>query len=274
MNSDKNFMPAPAQFPEKSWEQQTVQERMGMPAAPAWLTQPTLQTALIERIRGGGTLEEIKEYYRFMREIEANEAERKATEDFVAMQALLPAIRKQGEIDIGKGKVQRYMRWEDINEKIKPVLTAHGFALNFHFVEETDSHITMTAVLKHRFGHVDTTTRKLPLDKSGSKNIVQSYGSTQSYSQRYLAIALLNLVAEGEDVDATGPQTSDEFYITATEAAELEQLIEQSHFGSFETAFGIAKVSELPRRRLQEAKKRLANFKAKYEERTADAKNT
>ena len=170
--------------------------------APAWMTAPTLQNALIERIRAGGDLDEVKEYYRFMREIEAHEAQNKATEDFVRMQAELPAIPKQGEIDIGKGKPQRYMRWEDINKMIKPVLTAHGFALNFHFVEETDSHITMTAILKHRNGYIDYTTRKLPLDKSGSKNIVQAYGSTQSYAQRYLAIALLNLVAEGEDTDA------------------------------------------------------------------------
>jgi len=171
------------------------------PPAPAWMTQPTLQTAIIERIRSGGTLDEIKEYYRFMREIEANEAERAATDDFVAMQGELPAVPKLGEIDIGKGKAQRYMRWEDINKLIKPVLTKHHFALNFHFVEESETHITMTVILKHRNGYIDSTTRKLPLDKSGSKNIVQSYGSTQSYAQRYLAIAILNLVAEGEDDD-------------------------------------------------------------------------
>jgi len=199
-----------------------VEEPLPVKAAPGWMQQPTLQVAIIERIRAGGTLEEIKEYYRFMREIEANEAERAATNGFVAMQAELPAIPKEGEIDIGKGRVQRYMRWEDINKLIKPVLSQHGFALNFHFVEETDTHITMTAILKHRSGYIDQTTRKLPLDKSGSKNIVQSYGSTQSYAQRYLAIALLNLVAEGEDDDAAG---ADDGQISHEQIMELEKLI-------------------------------------------------
>jgi len=140
------------------------------------------------------------------------------------MQDKLPAIPKQGEIDMGKGgKTQRYMRWQDINERIKPVLTAHGFALNFHFVEETETHITMTVLLKHRDGYVEQTTRKLPLDKSGSKNVVQAYGSTQSYAQRYLAIAILNLVAEGEDDDADALGE----YITASQVDALQAEIKR-----------------------------------------------
>src|SRR5215813_14025746 len=214
MNAD-----IPAQYPQA--EPLKGLEQPG--PLPAWITQPTLQTAIIERIRAGGSLEEIKEYYRFMREIEAAEAAVAATQAFVAMQAELPAIPKLGEIDIGKGKVQRYMRWEDINKLIKPVLSQHGFALNFHFLEETETFIAMKAILKHRNGHIDQTQRKLPLDKSGSKNIVQSYGSTQSYAQRYLAIALLNLVAEGEDDDAAG---ADDGQISHEQIVELEKLIE------------------------------------------------
>jgi hypothetical protein len=192
--------------------------------APDWLTKPTLQTAIIERIRGGGTLDEVKEYYRFMREIEAVEAERAATDDFVLMQGELPAVPKLGEIDIGKGKAQRYMRWEDINKLIKPVLTKHHFALNFHFVEESETHITMTVILKHRNGYIDSTTRRLPLDKSGSKNIVQAYGSTQSYAQRYLAIAILNLVAEGEDDDGGAEYVSeDQLEELRTELARIRR---------------------------------------------------
>ena len=192
-------------------------------SAPDWLTKPTLQTAIIERIRGGGTLEEVKEYYRFMREIEADEAKKIAIADFVKMQAKLPAIPKIGKIDIGRGKPQSYMRWEDINKKIKPELTAHNYGLNFHFVEETETSITMTGILKHSSGYTEQTTHKLPLDKSGSKNIVQSYGSTQSYAQRYIAIALLNLVAEGEDDDATEYISEDQLEQLRTELARIKR---------------------------------------------------
>src|SRR5215475_10382674 len=191
---------------------------------PKHISAPTLAQVIIERIRAGATLEETKEYYRFAREIEADEAAKIATADFVAMQAKLPAIPKLGEIDIGGKKVQRYMRWEDINRLMKPVLTQYNYALNFHFVEETEISITMTGILKHKSGYIEQTTRKLPLDKSGSKNLVQSYGSTQSYAQRYIAIALLNLVAEGEDTDAN----VDEKLINETQIEQLKSLIEDS----------------------------------------------
>ena len=251
-NSDKNFMPAPAQFDTSS----------ATPAAPTWLTQPTLETALIERIRGGGTLEEIKAYYAFMREIEHDKAAQIATLDFVAMQAKLPAVPKLGEIDIGKGKLQRYMRWEDINKLIKPVLTDHGFALNFHFVDETETHITMTAILKHRSGHIEQTTRKLPLDKSGSKNIVQAYGSSQSYCQRYIAIALLNLVAEGEDTDAITPDD----VLTEAELEVVKQMLdgagcEAADIARFCKAMKVTGLELLKRSQLEDAKQRIIDYK-------------
>src|SRR5690606_7535904 len=48
-----------------------------------------------------------------------------------AMQSALPVIEEHGRIDIGRGRPQAYALWEDINEAIKPVLAAHGFALSF-----------------------------------------------------------------------------------------------------------------------------------------------
>ena len=41
----------------------------------------------------------------------------------------------------------------------------------------------------------------LPYDSTGSKNTVQSIGSSTSYGKRYTAAALLNLTARGEDDD-------------------------------------------------------------------------
>jgi hypothetical protein len=235
-----------------------------MPNAPQWLTQPTLQTAIIERIRAGGTLEEVKEYYRFMREIEANEAERAATADFVAMQAELPAIPKIGEIDIGKGKPQRYMRWEDINKKIKPVLSRYHYGLNFHFVDESETHITMTAILKHTSGYIDQTTRRLPLDKSGSKNIVQAYGSTQSYAQRYLAIAILNLVAEGEDDDAQAAGAGN--ILGADELEIIKAALDDAGCDSKDTerflkTMKVTALEQLRRDQVADAMQRIAHFK-------------
>jgi len=163
---------------------------------------PTLSQVIIEKIREGATLEETKQYYAFLREIQRDEARIMFDADFVVMQGELPEVPKLGRIDHGGGRGYNYARWEDINDHIKPVLQRHGFGLRFDIITETESLFEIEAILVHRSGYSICTRKKLPIDKSGAKNIVQSYGSTQSYAQRYSAIALLNLTSRNEDNDA------------------------------------------------------------------------
>ena len=166
--------------------------------------KPTLSQVIIEKIREGATLEETKQYYAFLREIQRDEARVQFDADFVVMQGELPEVPKLGRIDHGGGRGYNYARWEDINDRIKPVLQKYGFGL------------TLISSPKPKpvgdRGHPRPPQRlfdlhvrkKLPIDKSGAKNIVQAYGSTQSYAQRYSAIALLNLTSRNEDNDANG----------------------------------------------------------------------
>jgi len=168
------------------------------------IPKPTLSQVIIEKIREGATLEETKQYYAFLREIQRDEARIMFDADFVVMQGELPEVPKLGRIDHGGGRGYNYARWEDINDHIKPVLQKYGFGLRFDIITETESLFEIEAILVHRSGYSICTRKKLPIDKSGAKNIVQAYGSTQSYAQRYSAIALLNLTSRNEDTDAAG----------------------------------------------------------------------
>ena len=220
---------------------------------------PTLTEVILERMRSCASLDEVKECYRFLREVQTDEARVAAAADFVLMQADLPEITKHG-----KAHNYAYARWEDINAQIKPVLSAHGFALNFKIHEEGEQTLAMTAILKHRDGHVEQTTKRLPLDKSGSKNIVQAFGSTQSYAMRYAAIALLNIVSRGEDDDAGGASSDT---IDGEQAQELRNLLDEAglHITTFCKAMNIRMAVDLPVARMQEARDRIAGFKAKRE---------
>jgi hypothetical protein len=190
--------------------------------------KPTLSQVIIEKIREGATLEETKQYYGFMREIQRDEARVQFDADFVVMQGELPEVPKLGRIDHGGGRGYNYARWEDINDRIKPVLQRHGFGLNFDIITENETLLEMEAILRHRSGYSITVRKKLPIDKSGSKNIVQAYGSTQSYCQRYAAIALLNLTSRNEDTDAVaasnGPTPDHRLDMTRGEALATEIL--------------------------------------------------
>ncbi len=142
------------------------------------------------------------------------------------MQPNLPVIAERGGISTDKGKTyqSRYALWEDICDAIKPVLSAHGFALSFR-VGRDDGQVTVTGVLSHREGHSEETTIYLPADGSGSKNAVQAVGSSTSYGKRYTASALLNLTSRGEDDD--GQKAGMAKSITDEQASDLQALMEE-----------------------------------------------
>ena len=117
------------------------------------------------------------------------------------MQPELPEIEERGAIKTSGGGVQsKYALWEDINKVIKPILRDHGFSLTFK-VSSEDKMINVTGILSHNQGHSEETTISLPVDNSGSKNSVQSVGSSTSYGQRYTAKLLLNITSRGADDD-------------------------------------------------------------------------
>lgn len=122
------------------------------------------------------------------------------------MQPELPTINERGRIEVpeknGKtGHSTPYALWEDINDAIRPVLHAHGFALSFRVNTAADGKLEITGVLSHREGHAEQTTITLQHDSTGSKNAVQAVGSSVSYGKRYTAMMLLNITTRGEDDD-------------------------------------------------------------------------
>lgn len=127
-----------------------------------------------------------------------------------SMQPDLPVITENGEIKNKQGGIQStYALWEDINDAIKPHLSAHGFAISFK-TGFNDKDEIVTCVLSHRDGHSEETSMRLPRDGSGNKNEVQSVGSSISYGKRYTACALLNITSRGEDDDAQSTGKSKE----------------------------------------------------------------
>ncbi len=76
----------------------------------------------------------------------------------------------------------------------------------------------------HRDGHRETTELTLEADTSGSKNSVQSIGSSLQYAKRYIEASLLNLTTGGEDDDGARGATQ---FITEAQAADLTALAEE-----------------------------------------------
>jgi len=137
------------------------------------------------------------------------------------MQCEIPTIAERAK---GHGTI-KYATLEDISDIVKPIMKTHGFAISFK-VEHAQAGLSVTGILMHRAGHRESTTMLLPLDTSGSKNAVQSVGSTTSYGKRYVMCALLNITTRGEDDDAySAVPSSQEPVITDIQVRQLQALL-------------------------------------------------
>lgn len=154
------------------------------------------------------------------------QAEKSFNAAYAQMQAKMPVITERGEIKDNAGKVRsQYAYFEDINDVVKPLMQEFGFAVMFK-TDDTDlDKVRVIGILMHEDGHRESCPLPLPADTSGSKNAVQSYGSSISYAKRYILIDLLNITTRGLDDDgmSAGVQT-----ITDSQAADLQALIDET----------------------------------------------
>jgi hypothetical protein len=163
---------------------------------------------------------------------------------FAQMQAELPEINEMGKIVVD-GKVRsKYALFEDIDKAVKPVLQKHGFAVTFKVHSDKEG-INVTGILMHREGHREMTDLTLQADTSGSKNGVQSVGSSVQYGKRYVLSALLNIATRGLDDDGKKAGTK---MITETQAADLIALAEEvkADVSKFCAYYKIDKIDNLP----------------------------
>lgn len=156
--------------------------------------------------------------------MQARDAQTEFNTAMAAMQSDIPSIAERGAIVVNGQKRSDYATFEDINDVIKPIMQAHGFAITFK-VENVAAGLSVTGILMHRAGHRESTSMLLPLDTSGSKNAVQAVGSSTSYGKRYVMSALLNLTTRGEDDD--GHAAVPAVTVTAIQARQLQALLDR-----------------------------------------------
>jgi hypothetical protein len=197
----------------------------------------TIRTAILEFARDPNfDVEKLRALTDLQNSVEDRQAERAFNIAFVAMQAELPVIHRDGTLEYEKEKgrpetkytVSKYARYEDIAKAIQPVMAAHGFSISFDVQPRaTDGGgLMVSCILRHEAGHVHRgPALPVPLDTSGGKNNIQSYGSALSYGKRYGLFAVLNVITEGDDDDgvAAGGRP-----ISFDEAAQIKGMVAEA----------------------------------------------
>lgn len=168
-----------------------------------------------------------------LRERQMNkEAEQDFNQAFAAAMAEMPAVPRTGWNPHLKRK---YSTLDDLIVTTRPVLARHGLSLNWQSGTDGDR-IWVKAIVRHSGGHQITTEDSGNRDKSGSMNILQGGGSTQTYLKRFTGFAILGM-ASGDEADDDGAAVTDQPRVTDAEVDAICEVIRSKKTGQEVSAY-------------------------------------
>lgn len=174
------------------------------PAVPA--LAPTPMVMLQAALEKGVSVEQMAQLLALQERWEANEARKAFTVAMAAFKANPPEVLKKKAVGFGSGDKKtayKHALLEDASAIIGAALSDHGISHNWQVEQPEGGKIRVTCKLTHVLGHSESVTLEGPLDTSGSKNGIQSIGSTVSYLQRYSLFAASGIAPKNVDDDGT-----------------------------------------------------------------------
>lgn len=118
-----------------------------------------------------------------------------------------------------------YAPLADIQIAIGGLLKKCG--LSYRFEQNHSEHlIEVTCIVTHVDGHSERTSMSAMPDDTGSKNSIQSRGSSVSYLQRYTLIGALGILTADKDVDGRIDTACG--YINPDQVTEINDLIKET----------------------------------------------
>ena len=147
-----------------------------------------------------------------------------------------------------------YAPLDQITETIKGTMRICGLTYRWDQYEDGDK-ITVTCIITHVSGHSEKNSLTGAPDTSGSKNAIQSRGSTVQYLRRYTLESALGLSTTSTDNDGGKPiETIDE-----DQCADLIALADEvgADMGKFLRFMKIGTLKDLPKAKYDSAIKSL-----------------
>ena len=158
----------------------------------------------------------------------------------------------------------------NVVEKISAELSKHGLSASWVTHQEKDKTIKVTCRITHKQGHSEEASLEAMPDASGSKNSIQQIGSTVTYLERYTLLGLTGLATYDQDTDGKVSAKSDKQEssdkISEKEESELRDLMldAEANEKAFIGLLKVDKLENLPKSKLDFAKKTLAGIKASH----------
>ncbi len=197
---------------------------------PSAVAEASPMAMIQAAVSAGRSIEELSALMDLEDRFNARNAKKAYIEALSRFQKSCPVIKT-----MKKGHNYVYAPLGDIVSQVKDLLSDCGLSYRFEQVQD-QSGITVTCVITHKEGHEERLSMTGGADKSGSKNDVQSIGSTVTYLRRYTLTGALGIVTADEDSDgrvdaAQGITGNDKQWIRAIRAGtqKLEDIAEPEY---------------------------------------------
>lgn len=149
-------------------------------------------------LEGDADLEKLEKLMELQERWEKKEAAKAFKKAMACFQSKKPVLVKDQSAEFNGKKQYDYISLSSIQKAIDGPLSECGLSYRWE-QEDAEKSIKITCVVSHFDGHEERTWLKAPADTSGSKNTIQSIGSTVSYLKRYSLEGALGLSSYKDD---------------------------------------------------------------------------
>ncbi|WP_375685712.1 ERF family protein [Bartonella sp. TT110JLCBS] len=165
-------------------------------------------------------------------DLREQEIKRQERQNFVRdLSAVQMAYKNIEQNAINNHTNSKYATLDQYIDAVKDGLATYKFALFYRIKNQTEKNVTIEITLSHPSGNEISTEGTFPIDSTGSKNSIQSLGSTLTYARRYLLGMLLNLASKEDDTDGQMQAKEDDTNnqkVSSKQIKQIEELIEQT----------------------------------------------
>lgn len=202
-------------------------------------------------INNNAELDKLEKLMELQTQYEKKEAEKAYNKAMAKFKADPPEIIKSKKVQFKSTKYNH----ADLGEAVTLInkkLSEYGLFASWDI--EQEERVKVTCIIKHELGHSEQTSFKASPDTSGSKNNIQSLGSTVTYLQRYSLFAITGLIPVDLDDDGASAEAKDD-PISEEQIANITALCEEvdANMKDFYNFFEIKEIAELPSEKYSQA---------------------
>jgi len=240
---------------------------------PARVVVLTPAEQISSALAKGSNLAELKGLLELQKDYEAFEAKKAynvAMADFKATPLKILKDKKVSYSTSAGNVNYNHASLANVVEKISAELSKHGLSASW-VPHQENKEIKITCRITHVKGHSEEASLSAPADATGSKNNIQQIGSTITYLERYTLLGLTGLATYDQDNDGktivkVGEKSVDTGAISDKELSNLRDLMidAEANEKAFIGLLKVAKLEDLPKDKLEFAKKTLAGIKASH----------